>query len=82
MIERNEIAQGIPEKPLISKEELHAIKSRLGTVKAQHQRIRALSETTYRIVAHDIFLLLAALEPLLLAKENGELQKSPKVYSV
>jgi hypothetical protein len=50
---------------MITKDELLAIKSRAGALKAHHQKIRALSENAYRLCAHDVGLLIAAIEPLL-----------------
>lgn len=47
---------------MITREELMLIKGRVGVLKPHHQRIRALSENAYRLLAHDMPLIIAELE--------------------
>lgn len=53
---------------MITRQELMLIKARCGNLKSYHQRLRSLSENAYRILAHDLPLLIATLEPLI--KQN------------
>lgn len=59
---------------MITRQEFLLIKSRCGNLNPYHQRLRSLSENAYRILAHDLPLLIAILEPLI--KENELIKES------
>jgi hypothetical protein len=64
---------------MLTREELMQIKARVGALKPQHQKIRALSGNAYRICAFDVALLVSELEWINMTRDaNGKATDSTK----